>query len=111
MVKKTREEEKDRIDNYYNKLIQRSEEINELYRSESKARVQTLSETYRAQRKEMTDIWFLREQFRIETEKKNAGLYYLLKRGKDAKTAAAAKEAADEAERLKQEAKNKKGKK
>ena len=110
LVLKTRQEEKERIDNYYQRLLTRSDEISELYRVESKQRVEKLSEVYRSQRNEMADIWNLREQFRVETEKKNAGLYYLLKRGKDAKTAAAASEAAAEAERLKQEAKNKKKK-
>ncbi len=110
-VQKTREDERVRIEQHYQMLLTKSKEINELYRKESKERIAELSKTYRAQRQEMAQIWELREQYRIDTEKKNASLAATLKRGKEAKAAAGAAEAAAEAERLKQEAKNAKGKK
>ena len=110
-VQKTRGEEKERIEEHFKTLMSKTKEINELYRKESKERIMELSKRYRAQRAEMAQVWELREKYRIDTEKKNASLAATLKRGKEAKAAAAAAEAAAEAERLKQEAKNAKGKK
>jgi hypothetical protein len=103
--------EKDAIETQYQTLLSKTLQLNSLYRNESKGRIQVLNTTFRAQREEMSTIWGEREKYRIETEERNASLNALLKRGKDAKSAAATAEIDAETERLKQEAKNSKKKK
>eukprot|EP01033_Poteriospumella_lacustris_P007512 gene7512-5400_t len=75
------------------------------------ARVAAVAQRLQAQRAQQAALWDAREQVRADYEAKNQALYALLRRARDAKAAAAANEAAAEAERLKNEAKNAKGKK
>lgn len=100
-------ESKENIETSYEQLTTKSSELLEIYRETCKQRILTLTENYRLQRNEMLSMYQERERYRQEIENKNKSLMVLLKRGKDAKQVARDKEAAAEAERLKQEAKNK----
>ena len=110
-VQQTRDHEKQLIEEQFQLLLSRSSALNDSYRSETAERIKYLSAKMREQRAELAQVLQERERIRLDTERKNAALATLLKRGKDAKTAAANAEAAAEAERLKQEAKNAKTKK
>lgn len=110
-IQSRRQQEKQKLEDYYQQLITKSKELNNVYRENCSERIQFLTNHYLNQRNELIELWKDREAFRVEIETKNSSLNYLLKRGKDAKTAAKAQEDAAEAERLKQEAKNAKTKK
>jgi chromosome segregation ATPase len=101
-----RQHEREKLEEYYQKLQSKSKELASVYRSNCAERIESLTNQYLSQRNELTEKWKEREAYRQEIENKNASLSYLLKRGKDAKQAAKAKEDAEEAERLKLEAKN-----
>jgi hypothetical protein len=99
-----RQHERDKLEEYYQKLQSKSKELASIYRSNCAERIKSLTNQYLDQRNELTEKWKEREAYRQEIENKNASLNYLLKRGKDAKLSAKTKEDAEEAERLKQEA-------
>lgn len=110
-VSARRAEEKQKLEDYYQKLVSASKELTTVYRNNCTERLNLLSQQYLGQRSELLEIWKDREAYRQEIETKNASLNYLLKRGKDARATAKQQEDAAEAERLKQEAKNAKNNK
>lgn len=111
MVKEKVEESREQIESSYQQLTITSSQLLESYRDHCKSRILQLTEQYRIQRNTLIGIFTERERYRQEIENKNKSLTILLKRSKDAKQNAKDKEAAIEAERLKQEAKMMKGKK